>query len=180
MFHAQTTSKHVLPFLVQGRGAEETVCVGRASHTFEADSAQEARARAMRPKVHARNLAYVVLFWLSAVASLVLARDEPQLTVIISFHVTMCILSLLVRSAARRTFPRRGRVCRARTVGSSDTPSIADSRPFLQHLVSSLSIPSLQHACSVTHPVPCAPQSFRDRSRLRTCHSSSTEKKIQT
>ena len=61
------------------------------------------------------------------------------------------------------------------------TPSIADSCPFLQHRVSSLSIPSSQHARFVTHPVPCAPQSFRNHSRFRTCRSSSTKKKqVQT
>lgn len=47
-------------------------------HTFEAESAQEARAMAMPPKVNARNLAYVVLFWLSTVASLALASDDPR------------------------------------------------------------------------------------------------------
>ncbi|CAK9060177.1 unnamed protein product, partial [Durusdinium trenchii] len=86
------------------RGLDGTVDSG--SHTFEADPAQ--KAMAMRPKVNARNLAYVVLFWLSTVASLVLASDEPQLTVIISFHVTMCILNLLVRRASQRTIPRLG------------------------------------------------------------------------
>ena len=84
---------------------------------------------AMRPKVNARNLAYVVLFWLSTVASLVLASDEPQLTVIISFHVTMCILNLLVRRASQRTIPRLGTVYRARMVGSQTT---ADGRRTLE------------------------------------------------
>ena len=44
----------------------------------------------------------------------------------------------------------------------------------LQHLVSSLSIPSLQRACFVTHPVPCAPQSFRNHYRFLTCPSSTS------
>ena len=52
------------------------------------------------------------------------------------------------------------------------TPSIADSRPFLQHLVSGLSIPSWQHARSVTHPVPCAPQSLQNHCRFLACRSS--------
>ena len=92
-------------------------------HTFEAESAQEARAMAMRPKVNARNLAYVILFWLSAVASLALASDDPQLTVIISFHVTVCILHLLVRRASLRTISRRGAVYRARMVGRRRVPN---------------------------------------------------------
>ena len=42
----------------------------------------------------------------------------------------------------------------------------------LQHLVSSLSIPSLQRACFVTHPVPCAPQALQNHCRFLACRSS--------
>ena len=55
--------------------------------------------------------------------------------------------------------------------------AIADSCPFLQHLVSSVSRPSLQHACFVTHPVPSAVQSFRNHARFRTRRSSAKKTK---
>ena len=42
----------------------------------------------------------------------------------------------------------------------------------LQHLVSSLSIPSLQRACFATHPVPCAPQALQNHCRFLACRSS--------
>ena len=57
------------------------------------------------------------------------------------------------------------------------TSAIAGSCPCLQHLVSSLSIPSLQHAGFVIHPVPCAVQSFRNHSRFRTCRRSAKKTK---